>query len=94
MVVGGSEGELLKSKTDSCAVCGRRVMANSVLHTKCGGWVYGRCVGMRRVAAGLAMRFVCLGCVGVMERAVDSIEKLCDEVDAMNGFCYLGDRLG
>ena len=25
-----------------------------------------------------------------MERMVDSIEKLCDEV---NGFCYLGDRL-
>ena len=24
---------------------------------------------------------------------MDSIEKLCDEVETVNGFCYLGDRL-
>ena len=24
---------------------------------------------------------------------VDLIEKLCDEVETMNGFCYLGDQL-
>ena len=34
--VSGSEGELFKSKIDPCGVCGRRVMANSVLCTKCG----------------------------------------------------------
>ena len=28
-----------------------------------------------------------------MEGTVDSIEKLCDEVETVNGFCYLGDRL-
>ena len=28
-----------------------------------------------------------------MEGTVDSIEKLCDEVEMVNGFCYLGDRL-
>ena len=28
-----------------------------------------------------------------MEGTVDSIKKLCDEVEAVNGFCYLGDRL-
>ena len=28
-----------------------------------------------------------------MEGMVDSIEKLCDEVEAVNGFCCLGDRL-
>ena len=27
-----------------------------------------------------------------MERTVDSIEKLCNEVKAVNGFCYWGDR--
>ena len=36
MMVSQSEGELFKSKIDSCGVCGRRVMANSVLCTKCG----------------------------------------------------------
>ena len=28
-----------------------------------------------------------------MEGTVDSIEKLCDEVETVNGFYYLGDRL-
>ena len=35
LMVSGSE-ELFKSKIDPCKVCGRRVMANSVLCTKCG----------------------------------------------------------
>ena len=37
------------------------------------------------------MHFVCSKCKGIME--VDSIEKLCDKVETVNGFCYLGDRL-
>ena len=28
-----------------------------------------------------------------MEETEDSIVKLCDEVETMNGLCYLGDRL-
>ena len=28
-----------------------------------------------------------------MEGTVDSIEKLCDEVETVKRFCYLGDRL-
>ena len=36
LMVSGSEGKLFKSKIDPCGVCGRRVMANSVLCTKCG----------------------------------------------------------
>ena len=43
MMVSGSEEELFKSKIDLCGVCGKRVMANSVLCTKCGNWVYGKC---------------------------------------------------
>ena len=42
---------------------------------------------------GWAMHFVCLKCKGIMKGTVDSIEKLCDEVETVNGFCYLGDRL-
>ena len=36
LMVSGSEGELYKSKIDPCGVCGKRVMANPVLCTKCG----------------------------------------------------------
>ena len=35
---------------------------------------------------------VCLKCKGIMEGTMDSIEKLCDEVETVNGVCYLGDR--
>ena len=39
------------------------------------------------------MHFVCSKCKEIMEGTIDSIEKLCDEVETVNGFCYLGDRL-
>ena len=35
VMVSGSGGKLFKSNIDPCRVCGRRVMANSVLCTKC-----------------------------------------------------------
>ena len=68
-------------------------MASLVLCTKCGNWVHGKCAKIKRVTAKLAMHFVCLKRKGIMEGTVDSIEKLCDEVETVNGFCYLGDRL-
>ena len=39
------------------------------------------------------MHFVCSKCKGIIERSVDSIKKLCDEVETVNGSSYLGDRL-
>ena len=92
-MVSGSEGELFKSKMDPGEVYGRRVMANSVLCTKCGNWVHGKCAKIKRATARLAMHFVCSKCKRIMEGTVDSIEKLCDEVETVNGFYYLGDRL-
>ena len=74
MMVSGSEGELFKSNIDPCGVCGRRVMANSVLCTNCGNWVHGKCAKIKRVTARLATHFVCLKYKGIMEETVDSIE--------------------
>ena len=51
LMVSGSEGELFKSKIDPCGIYGKRVMANSVLCTKCGSWVYGKCAKIKRVTA-------------------------------------------
>ena len=75
LMVSGSEGELFKSKIDPCGVCGRRVMANSVLCTKCGNWIHGKCEKIKRATARLAMHFVCLKGRGIMEGMVDSIKK-------------------
>ena len=93
LMVSGSEGKLFKSKIDPCGVCGRRVMVNSGLCTKCGNWVHGKCAKIKRATAKLAMHFVCLKCKGIIEGMMDLIEKLCDEVETVNGFCYLGDTL-
>ena len=47
----------------------------------------------KRDTARLAMHFVCSKCQGIIEGTVDLIEKLCDEVETVNKFCYLEDRL-
>ena len=53
-MMSGSKGEVLKSKVDPCAKCGKRMMANSVMCTTCGKWVHGRCAKMKRVTSTLA----------------------------------------
>ena len=91
VMVSGSEGELFKSKIDPCGVCGRRIMVNSVRCTKCGNWAHDRCAKIKRATARLAMHFVCSKCRGIMEGTMDLIEKLGNEVETVNGFCYLED---
>ena len=54
---------------------------------------HGKCAKIKRVTARLAMHFVCSKCEEILEGTMNSIEKLCDEVETVNGFCYLGDRL-
>ena len=54
MMVSGSEGELFNSKIDSPRVCGRKMMANSVLCLKCGNGIYGRYRSIKRVTTTLA----------------------------------------
>ena len=63
-----------------------RVMANSVLYTKCGNWVHGKCTKNNRATARLAMHFVWSKCKGIMEGTVDSIKKLCDKVETGMNF--------
>ena len=38
VLVSGAEGEVSVSKVDTCGICGKQVMANSVLCVKCGKW--------------------------------------------------------
>ena len=66
-MVSGSEGELFKSKVDPCGVCARKVMASSVLCTKCGNWVHSRCVKMKRATTRLSMHIVFSKCKGIMK---------------------------
>ena len=63
MVVSVSKGEVLESTVDPCAKCGRRVMTNSVMSTKCGKWVHGRCTKREGVTSTLPNVTFCEGCV-------------------------------
>ena len=85
----------LKSKVDPCAKCGKRVKENSVMCTKCGKWVHGRCAKTKRVTSTLAKGFVCGLCVYTKKGIVEQGEELSlfDQVDFVNSFCYLADRL-
>ena len=47
VVVSGAEGVVSVGKVDPCGICGKRVMANSVLCVKCGKWIHGRCVNSK-----------------------------------------------
>ena len=65
-------------------------MANSLLCTKCGNWIHGRYAKTEesycKVGSTLSSR---CGHKVLM----DLIEKLCNNVETVNGFCYLEDRL-
>ena len=93
-MVSGLKCEVLESKVDPCAKCGKRVMANSVMCTKCGTWVHGRCAKMKRATSTLAKGFACEQCVYTKEGIVELREELSffDQVDFVKSFCYLGDR--
>ena len=90
VVVSGAEGEVSVSKIDPCGICGKRVMANSVLCVKCGKWIHGRCVKVKRGTPRLGRDFVCGRCKKQVDGLVELVEELCEGVETVRGFCYLG----
>ena len=93
VVVSGAEVEVSVSKVDPCGICGKRVMANSVLCVKCGKWIHGRCAKVKRVTSRLGRDFVCRRCKKQADGLVEPVEELCEEVETVRRFCYLGDRV-
>ena len=48
---------------------------------------------MEKVICGSARQFVCRRCAGIEDGSEELVEVLCDEVETVKGFCYLGYRL-
>ena len=48
---------------------------------------------MKKVICSSAKHFDCRRCTDVGNDTEEPVEVLCDEVEAVKGFCYLGDRL-
>ena len=93
MMVSGTEGEIRSSKIDPCGICGNRVRSNAVCCTQCMKWIYERCSKMKKVTCTSARHFVCRRCTDVGDGMEEPVEVLCDEVETVKGFCYLGDKL-
>ena len=91
VVVSGAEVEVTLSKVDPGGICGKRVVANSVLCVKCRKWMRGRCVKVKRVTLRLGRDFVCGRYKKQADGFMDSLEELCEEVETVIGLCYLGD---
>ena len=93
LMVSGMEEEMFDSKIDPCGVSGTRVMSNSVLCTACRKWVHARCTDKKKVSVCLNKDFVRKKCRGAVKNFKGSDEKLCDGVETVSKFTYLGDRL-
>ena len=93
MLLSGAGPGISVSKVDPCGVCGKRVMSNSVLCTSCEKWIHGRCANVERVTEALARDFVCGRCQNRIEEVVEPAEELCEEVETVKEFCYLGDEV-
>ncbi|XP_044179666.1 uncharacterized protein LOC122961149 [Acropora millepora] len=55
--------------------------------------IHGRCAKVKRVTLRLGKDFVCGGCKKQADGFMDSVEELCEEMETVRGFCYLGDRV-
>ena len=88
VMVSGLKEEIIKSKPNPRAKCSQRVIANSVLCTKYGKWVHGRCAKIKRVTSILAKGFICERCVKAMKGIVKPSEELpfYDQVELVKNF--------
>ena len=94
MVSGGiTKDGMSKGKVDPCGVCSLRVKANSVLCLQFGKLTHGRCAGVKRVTPKLSRNFACKKCESNIGEAVEQEEKMCDEVETVRKFTYLGERV-
>ena len=55
--------------------------------------MYGRCAKVKRVTPRLGRDFVCGRWKKQVDGLVEPVEELCEEVETVRGFCYLGDRV-
>ena len=93
IMVSGTEGEIALSKVDFCGICGKRVGSNAVCCTQCTKRIHGRCRKLIKVTRSSARHFVGRRCRDVGNDTKEPVEVLCDEVETVKGFCYLGDKL-
>ena len=86
---GMTKDGMSKSKVDPCEVCSLRVNTNAVLCVQCCKWIHGRRAGVKRVTP----NFTCRNFEGNIGEPVKQEETLCDEMETVREFTYLGDKV-
>ena len=89
VMVSGSKEEILESKVDPCAKCGKMAMANS--RSAVNVWVVNiQYIKMKRVILTVAKGFICERCVGAMKGTIEPAEEVIfyDQVELV--LAYLG----
>ena len=71
-------------------LCGMGVLAHPVLCVKCGKWFHSRCAGVKTVAPKCSRDVAFRICGGSIGMAVVQEERLCDGVETVREFTYLG----
>ena len=73
--------------------CVEQELRLTVLCTACGKWVHARYTDKKKVEVYLNKNFVCKSCRSVVKDFKGPDEILCDGVETVSKFTYLGDRL-
>ena len=60
---------------------------------KCRKWIHERYTKVKKVTPRLGRDVVCGRCKKQVNGLVEPVEELCEEVETVRGFCYLGDRV-
>ena len=68
-------------------------MANSVFCVKCRKRIHGRGTKVKRATLRLGRDFVGGRCKKRADGSMNSVEELCEEVETVRGFGYVGDRM-
>ena len=61
--------------------------------SQCGKWIHSRCGREKGVTLKFSRNFICRKCEGNIGEAVEQEVMLCDEVETVSEFTYLGDRV-
>ena len=70
----------------------KRVTINSLLCVNCRKWTHEQCTKWKNVTSVLTQGFVCKRCKMMMRNEM-SVERLNDDVETVEGFCFLANAL-
>ena len=95
MMCDTNSGKQLEKGKYPCSVCAKGVGRNSIVCAKCKHWVHKRCSGIKGKLTE-NRDYTCKACIegnNIPEPHIDKVNLDGAEVEVVDSFCYLGDRI-